>query len=87
MAALAAEAPYRLPTDLDFGRIQAIVAAKVKELKDHLLAMREDPGYFLECIQCQGEHRQEHVLDRNVRKDSRIGKLEFWDFVLGSMIS
>lgn len=53
LAALAAEAPYRQPANLDFARLATLLAAKRDEAADHLWSLREDPGYFeahmLEC--------------------------------------
>lgn len=63
LAVLAAEAPYRVPAEIDFERIESLLAARVSAAEDHLWALREDPSYLTETLQEIKEHRQEQVLD------------------------
>jgi hypothetical protein len=46
LAVMAAEAPYRLPRQLDLDRMVSLLAAKRSQAADHLRSLREDPGYF-----------------------------------------
>ena len=55
-AATAADAAYRLPSDLDLVRMLDLVAAKQSAAEDHLLALREDPAYFAEKVSDMKEH-------------------------------
>lgn len=50
------EAPYRLPAQLDFGRIKSLVSGRIGALEDHVWALREDPGYFAEVWQGYRDH-------------------------------
>ncbi|KAF5614861.1 hypothetical protein F25303_13982 [Fusarium sp. NRRL 25303] len=43
------EAPYRVPTRLNFANLEKLFAARVAA-EDHVWAMREDPNYFAEQI-------------------------------------
>ncbi|KAH7244121.1 uncharacterized protein BKA55DRAFT_76262 [Fusarium redolens] len=52
------EAPYRVPTRLDFANLEKLFAAKVAAAEDHAWAMREDPNYFVEQISDMHEHVQ-----------------------------
>ncbi|EMT70871.1 hypothetical protein FOC4_g10009344 [Fusarium odoratissimum] len=38
------EAPYRVPTRLDFANLEKLLAAKVAAAEDHVWTMREDPN-------------------------------------------
>jgi hypothetical protein len=46
IAAIASEAPYRVPTQINFKRLTAITSARLSDTKDHIRALREDPGYL-----------------------------------------
>ncbi|RBR21859.1 uncharacterized protein FIESC28_04702 [Fusarium coffeatum] len=46
MAAMALEAPYTVPSELDFDRIASLLEAQTSAMEDHIWAMREDPAYF-----------------------------------------
>ncbi|KAF2495285.1 hypothetical protein BU16DRAFT_527155 [Lophium mytilinum] len=63
LAITAAEAPYRLPAALDLMRLESIVAAKLSAAEDHVLALREDPGYFARDLLEWKDHRQECLPD------------------------
>lgn len=52
------EAPYRVPTRLDFANIEKLFAAKAAAAEDHIWAMREDPNYFVEQISDMHDHVQ-----------------------------
>lgn len=65
LAILVAEAPYRVPAEIDLGRIESLLAARLSAAEDHLWALREDPGYFLDTLLEIKEHRQEQCLDPN----------------------
>ena len=86
LATLAAEAPYRVPADLDFDRIRSIIAAKITATKDHVLALREDPGYFEEYVKEFAEHAQENIPDVKGRKDPQLGTMAFWKAALSLVI-
>ena len=59
LATIAAEAPYTVRSTLDIERLLSIVTAKLSAAEDHIWALREDPGFFAETIQCHAEHRVE----------------------------
>ena len=50
LAIAAAEAPYHSPASLDLVRLEHLIAAKKSASEDHVWALREDPGYFLETL-------------------------------------
>ena len=89
LAILTAEAAYRVPDQVDMGRIESLIAAKRDRVADHLWSLREDPGYFNHEICEAGEHRQERLKDsrgqahpvfRQRREDI------FWGRVLGNTL-
>ncbi|OBR02125.1 hypothetical protein CH63R_14426 [Colletotrichum higginsianum IMI 349063] len=65
LTVMAAEAPYRPPARLDFNRIESLLRARLEVAKDHVWALREDPGYFAEQLAEAKEHRQEMLKDLN----------------------
>lgn len=42
----ALEVPYRIPRPLDLKRLEDLISAKINELDDHIMALREDPIIF-----------------------------------------
>ncbi|OQO03799.1 hypothetical protein B0A48_10439 [Cryoendolithus antarcticus] len=46
----ALEAPYGLPQRMDIPRMRLLVDSRFQAAEDHLFALREDPGYFLEQL-------------------------------------
>ncbi|KAH7134979.1 hypothetical protein B0J11DRAFT_517262 [Dendryphion nanum] len=56
MSITAMESPYRVPTTLDFPRLQTLVTARIGALEDHIWALREDPGYFSETYDSYENH-------------------------------
>ena len=65
LANVAAEAPYRLPANLDIKRVYSIIAAKYSAAEDHFWALREDPGYFAETMLDFSEHAPERLRNIN----------------------
>ena len=87
VAAAAAEAPYRVPVQFDFARLQLLVNAKRSEAEDHVWSLREDPGYFRHFIYDCSEHRKEHLVDESGRRHSDLGKPRFWDKVFSGVLA
>ena len=87
VAATLAEAPYRVPVQFDFARVQALFDAKSAEAEDHIWSLREDPGYFQDVVRELGEHRYEHLHDVNGKTHSTLDKTEFWDLVEREVIT
>ncbi|KAK4110152.1 hypothetical protein N656DRAFT_838666 [Canariomyces notabilis] len=50
LVVMAAEAPYRLPSRIDFKRMELLLEARVSAAKDHIWALREEPDYFADKI-------------------------------------
>ncbi|EPE03056.1 hypothetical protein F503_08670 [Ophiostoma piceae UAMH 11346] len=63
LTVLAEEAPYRVPERLDLDKIEALLAARKEAAEGHVLALREDPGYFADHLNEMREHRQEMIKD------------------------
>ncbi|KAF5487168.1 hypothetical protein CGCS363_v013026 [Colletotrichum siamense] len=90
LAAMAAEAPYRLPARLDLDRIQSLLGAKVAAARDHIWSLREDPGYFAEQLAEIKEHRQEMIKDINGSAHptlSRLNQETFWARVVAETVA
>ena len=90
LAVLAAEAPYRLPSGLDFTRLESLLEAKVSAAEDHIWALREDPSYFAGALLEMKEHRQEMIKDTNGRDHPLLTSNReeiFWSRVIGNVIT
>ncbi|MCJ1283552.1 hypothetical protein MMC26_002882 [Xylographa opegraphella] len=87
LAAMSMEAPYRVPAHPDFKRLQAIIAANLSAAKDHLWALREDPGYFANVAFDSSEHRMEVLRDDHGKQHPRLNKPVFWGYVLRHIVT
>ncbi|KAL2822761.1 hypothetical protein BDW59DRAFT_149106 [Aspergillus cavernicola] len=88
LAVMAAEAPYRVPGQLDLGRVVSLLSARTSAAEDHIWALREDPDYFLRQFLEIKEHRQEMLKDSN-GKDHHVfsGREDvFWARVIGTIV-
>ncbi|KAJ4330045.1 hypothetical protein N0V87_010349 [Didymella glomerata] len=86
---IALEAPYRIPAHLDFARLKAIASAERNARKDHLWALREDPGYFADAMQEASVHRQEMLRDTEGHEHPTLkapGRPLFWNRVVGNVL-
>ncbi|KAF7940532.1 uncharacterized protein EAE98_000659 [Botrytis deweyae] len=57
------ETPYRLPSELDFNRLRAVVTAKRLSAEDYIHDLREGPGIFADAMMEASDHRLERVLN------------------------
>ncbi|KAK8039152.1 hypothetical protein PG993_007563 [Apiospora rasikravindrae] len=64
LKAAAVRAPYRVPAEMDMGRMIAMVSAKVEVAEEHFHSMREDPAYFADTLREYEEHDRDWVLRR-----------------------
>ncbi|KAK3956136.1 hypothetical protein QBC32DRAFT_164917 [Pseudoneurospora amorphoporcata] len=88
LAVLAAEAPYRVPAKLDFGRIESLLGAQATACEDHLWSLREDPNYFVDKALELQEHRIETLKDGRGRQHPVVKNEEvFWTRILSSLVS
>ncbi|OJJ95933.1 hypothetical protein ASPACDRAFT_35201 [Aspergillus aculeatus ATCC 16872] len=86
---MAAEAPYRVPAQLDLGRIESLLAARTSAAEDHLWALREDPEYFASAVLGLKEHRPEMLKDLRGRDHPDLRhsrKNVFWGRVLAPVV-
>lgn len=82
LASITAEAPYRVPTQIDYNRLSSLVSARLTDAEDHIRGLREDPGYISDVLIDWSEHREEQLLDTNKQKHSDLGKTSFWNSVI-----
>ncbi|KAJ3535329.1 hypothetical protein NM208_g7175 [Fusarium decemcellulare] len=90
LAVMAAEGPYRLPAQLDLGRIESLLGARASAAEDHLWALRENPSYFAQELLETREHRQEMIKDTlgNPHPATRRGReTTLWARVVGNVLS
>lgn len=50
LSTIAAEAPYRGPSTGNLGTLLVVAQAQIEAAKDHLLGLRQDPGYYREFM-------------------------------------
>ncbi|KAF7118920.1 hypothetical protein CNMCM5793_008556 [Aspergillus hiratsukae] len=89
LAAVAADAPYRLPAQLDLASLEGIIDAKRSAAEDHLIALREDPGYFADVVNEYKEHRVEIIRDTNGQAHPTLAlhiQPLFWNRVLQNVV-
>lgn len=85
LAVMVAEAPYRVPRQLDLDRIVSLLDAKRSQAADHLRSLREDPGYFHRHTNEVSEHRLEMLVDKNGVPNPDLEskhEVEYWTRVL-----
>ena len=87
VAAAVGEAPYRVPVQFDFLRLQSLVNAKRAEAEDHIWSLREDPGYFQEFVSNWSDHLIENLLDINGKHHPDLGKPPFWEQALRTVVT
>ncbi|TGO37999.1 hypothetical protein BHYA_0084g00300 [Botrytis hyacinthi] len=81
IALMAMEKPYRLPSRLDFNRLQAVVTTKRLSAEDYIHNLRENPGIFADAMMEASDHRLERVLDDEGKASLSIGTPDFWENV------
>ncbi|KAH7142916.1 hypothetical protein B0J13DRAFT_51700 [Dactylonectria estremocensis] len=90
LAVMAAEAPYRLPAQLDLARIESLLGARASAAEDHLWALREDPSYFAQQLLETRDHRQEMLKDTFGRPHPATGRGRetiLWARVVGNVLA
>ncbi|EED16526.1 hypothetical protein TSTA_016060 [Talaromyces stipitatus ATCC 10500] len=90
LAAVAADAPYRLPAGLDLAPLEAIIDGKRSAAKDHLLVLRKDPAYFADVANEYKDYRKEVLLNINGEKHPIIIpyiRPLFWNRVLENVVA
>jgi hypothetical protein len=93
LAAATTRAPYLPPARLDFDRIISLLAARRDQAANHLLSLREDPGYFRDTALEIQEHQKENVKleDPSAPRDfdprNRNHQAFYWSLVLGEMLT
>ncbi|RAH64209.1 uncharacterized protein BO66DRAFT_465035 [Aspergillus aculeatinus CBS 121060] len=86
---MAAEAPYRVPAQLDLSRIASLLAARTSAAEDHQWSLREDPDYFASVVLDMAEHAPEMLKDLQGRDhpDSRGSRKNIiWARVLACVV-
>ncbi|QSZ29954.1 hypothetical protein DSL72_004472 [Monilinia vaccinii-corymbosi] len=87
LASISAEAPYRLPANIDFERLRDILAARLSAAEDYLFDLREDPGFFADTISDWSEHRNDALLDtRGNPHPTGPHTTDFWERVIRNII-
>lgn len=90
LGVMAAEAPYRLPEQLDLHHVETLLSARASAAEDHLWALREDPDYFARTLLEAKDHRQEILKDfqGNDHPVFSHGREEIlWERIIGSVVS
>lgn len=86
MQALALEARYQVPSGLDLDRLKQLLAMRLNNAKDHLMALREDPAYFCENLWNIKQHWPEEVEYEDGTKDDRSDSADLWSKCVDSLI-
>jgi hypothetical protein len=89
LAVMAAQAPYRIPAQLDFDRIVSLLTARRDQAADHLWSLREDPGYFCDYANEVHQHRSEVLSTKSGHPNPDLEakhEVKYWTRVLWDMI-
>ncbi|KAJ4347250.1 uncharacterized protein N0V89_011190 [Didymosphaeria variabile] len=84
--AIARDAPYRLPKQIDLMRLKSLIAATRDRTIDRIHQLREDPELFAEYVQDLRSHRPELLLDRAGKSHKLVGSGALHNSVLKNMI-
>ncbi|KGO36367.1 hypothetical protein PEX1_018120 [Penicillium expansum] len=90
LGVMAAEAPYRVPAQLDLSLVESLLTAKGCVAEDHLWALREDPEFFSTTLHEAKDHHQETLKDLNGNNNpllSRDRSQLLWADIIGSVVS
>lgn len=90
LAVLAAEAPYRVPAQLDLGRMESLLGARASAAEDKLWILREDPSYFAQQLLEAKEHQQEMMQDTlgQSHPAARRGReVILWARIIGNVLA
>ena len=85
LATIIAETPYKAPAELNLTRLQDIISQARGAADDHILMLREDPGFFLEQMKLIAEHQAGHLACADKFKKTDCNSPKFWDAVLRQM--
>jgi len=83
---MARYAPYFPPKVPRFTRLKSYIKARFSMARDHLFALKEDPGYFADAVYECSEHRQELILDCMGKIHPSYGQSTFWDIAVHDVI-
>ncbi|KAK6595870.1 hypothetical protein H4I96_10189 [Botrytis cinerea] len=86
IAAVAAVAPYRLPSKLDFHCLQVIVETRQICAEDYIRDLREDPGCFAEALEDWSEHTQERILDAFGKQAPSLDTPLYWEGIIKTVV-
>ncbi|KAJ5736304.1 uncharacterized protein N7483_001429 [Penicillium malachiteum] len=90
LSVMTADAPYRIPLDLNLDLIESLLAARASAAEDHLRALREDPGYFAASL-LDTEDRRPEIMKDTVGNDHPVyssgGREILWGRIIRFMIS
>ncbi|KAL8792248.1 MAG: hypothetical protein Q9195_005127 [Heterodermia aff. obscurata] len=81
------ESAYRVPPRHDMSRLRSFVFAKRDEYQDDIWNLREDPIHFTDTIQEWAEHRPEQVRTANGGVSPQLGKKEWWERTINTMVT
>ncbi|CAG9994566.1 unnamed protein product [Clonostachys byssicola] len=87
-----AERPYRLPAEINFDQMEAILGAVQSANEDHFWSIRVDPGYFAMNIRDAKDHRKEILKDtmgqaHPLLKGARQGQDTFISRLVGFIVT
>ena len=81
------EASYRVPPRYDMSRLRSFVFAKRDEYLDQIWNLRENPVYFKEAMMEWAEHRHEQVRIADGTASPQLGKNEWWEKIINTVVS
>lgn len=89
LGVMAAEAPYRVPAQLDFSLVESLLSTKASAAEYHEWALREDLDYFSRTLQAAKDHCQDTLndLDRNTHSLMNRDRSGLWAHIIGSVKS
>ena len=81
------EAPYRVPTNINFAALHALAEARFATLEDHVQCSREDPACFLETLSELVNHSLIDIPDAQGKVHERCRDHRIWDDAIGRTVA
>jgi len=85
MTEAAAEVPYKAPTHLDTSRLVQLIEARRTLAEEHVMDLREDPGYFVTTVSELVLHLKERDILCDGRTDPSYAKEHWMQALLGTV--
>ncbi|KAJ5577704.1 uncharacterized protein N7459_006668 [Penicillium hispanicum] len=79
-------ARYYVPRRFDIDCLVDVVEARLSSVRDHIISLREDPGYFASNVSDVKEHNKAQILDLQDKRNPHLDSDDFWGEVFHNLV-